>query len=323
MVVKGFSLIMNSNLLAHEAFPIPKYFYLLRAFCMLKTPLLSNYSKQRLMHFFANKNSTKTKHWQNYSYVVRNNNVTYCGTLGNYIDWFAFFFGGDERCLLDCIYLPILESLSSPVYIDVGGNIGHHAVYLSAAATQIHSFEPVPSCLAEFKRKIKAAGITNCTLHEFALGERIEEAIIHCSITYNGGTNSFLKQHDAGNSQPITVNIFPFDSLTDLNINSIDLVKVDVEGFEPSVLIGMRHSLRVHRPFVICELSESSNRQLHEKQISFASLFPDDYLFVDADTIATKKIIWSYDWLKHYSIPGSFKGNVLSLPLERINRITS
>lgn len=167
------------------------------------------------MHLFAKKNSAKPEPWKLYNYVVKNNGINYYGSLGNYIDWFAFFFGGD---LLDNIYLPI--------------------------------------------------------------------------------------------------------PLSNLNIDETDLIKDDVEGYEPSVLIGMQRSLRLHRPFVICEMSDSSNRLLEQKGATLASILPDGYLLVDADSLSTKIIDWSFDWLKRYSIPDFYKGNVLCLPDERIGYIS-
>ena len=36
------------------------------------------------------------------------------------------------------------------------------------------------------------------------------------------------------------------------------MIKIDVEGFEKSVLLGLRNTLVKHRPFVVMEFSEST-----------------------------------------------------------------
>lgn len=103
----------------------------------MNIPFLSSYTKQRILHLFADKNNSEPARWKTYYYEVRNNKVLYSGFLGNYIDWFAFFFGADEKYLLDNVYRPILASSKDSVYIDIGGNIGHHALYLSRNASII------------------------------------------------------------------------------------------------------------------------------------------------------------------------------------------
>jgi FkbM family methyltransferase len=298
---------------------IPRCYYFLRMFGMANIPFLSGYNKQRILHLFANKNSPRPRRWKRYYYEVFNQGLKYSGTLGNYVDWFAFFFGGDEKHLLDHIYIPILGAFDNPVFIDVGGNIGHHSLYLSPHAASIHSFEPVPTCINEFKRKMLVAGITNCTLHEYALGEQDETLRIFCSSSFNGGTNSFLPDHHHGNSESAVVNVKQFDALDGLDLDRITLVKVDVEGFEPSVLLGMQRVLYTHRPFVICELSDTTNELLQAKQTLFTSLFPCNYLFVNADKLSSKPFKWSEGFLRRYAISDSFRGNVLCTPLERLD----
>ncbi|QPN59133.1 FkbM family methyltransferase [Synechococcus sp. CBW1002] len=305
-----------------QAKSMPKYFFLLRAFGHFKIPFLSDYSKQRILHLFANKNNPHPARWKQFYYEVKNNGVLYSGFLGNYIDWFAFFFGADEKNLLENIYKPILATSADPIYIDVGGNIGHHALYLSRHASLIHSFEPVSTCLAEFRRKVSRADVSNIVLHDYAIGESDYDAEINCSVGFNGGTNSFSKEHDSANTRVELVRVKAFDNLDLPELARSVLVKIDVEGFEYAALSGMIQFLVKTRPFVMCELSAQSLKMFQLNNSSLKTMLPHDYIFLDADKLSLRpRINWRLNYLRSFQICHDFRGNVLCAPLERLNSL--
>ena len=57
---------------------------------------------------------------------------------------------------------------------------------------------------------------------------------------------------------------------------SIDVVRIDVEGFEKNVLLGLQQTLAKYRPSVLMEFSPSTQESFAGID-EFRSLLPDDY----------------------------------------------
>ena len=57
---------------------------------------------------------------------------------------------------------------------------------------------------------------------------------------------------------------------------SIDAIKIDVEGFEKNVLLGVQQTLAKYRPSVLMEFSPSTQESFAGID-EFHSLLPDDY----------------------------------------------
>ena len=64
--------------------------------------------------------------------------------------------------------------------VDVGGNTGHYAYYLSRLTRQVHVFEPNPICLAQLRRVQRR----NMVFHEVALSDHAGTATNHDCGTY-------------------------------------------------------------------------------------------------------------------------------------------
>jgi len=62
----------------------------------------------------------------------------------------------------------------------------------------------------------------------------------------------------------------------------VDLIKIDVEGFEKSALQGLRNTLANDRPVVVCELTYGRDLSIISME-ELSSLFPQNYSFLTFD----------------------------------------
>jgi FkbM family methyltransferase len=143
------------------------------------------------------------------------------------------------------------------VFVDVGANIG---LYSLLAASRVGSrgrvvaFEPSPYCQDRLQATVKANAISQITIERTALGDAPGE--LELVVEHQGlHSPSFLaKEGDLRYRVPVTT----FDAyLARSGLGHVDLMKIDVEGFEPNVIRGAAAALRQGAVgAILCELNE-------------------------------------------------------------------
>jgi FkbM family methyltransferase len=173
------------------------------------------------------------------------------------------YFGGYE---IETIEIMKKYLKKGNIFIDVGANIG----YLTAIGAgfvgttgQVHSFEPVPKYFQRLN-KIPNENSNYCIVtNPFALGEKKGELPLNISAVSNIGWNTLVPGFMPSNSIGEIINV-PIQRLDDYiiekNLKNIALIKIDVEGFEFPVLLGLSNYLsnQENRPPIICEIAPSS-----------------------------------------------------------------
>lgn len=153
-----------------------------------------------------------------------------------------------RRTWIRGVYEPELAALFADIVrpgdiaIDVGANIGLHAIVLAAHVGPrgvVHAFEPLPAAADVLQASIDANAFGDrLRLHRVALSDAPGELTLW--IGEGGGVTSSLIPNRwlAGE---VTV---PVSTLDDVLLQRLDraprLVKIDVEGKEPDVLRGAR-----------------------------------------------------------------------------------
>ena len=135
----------------------------------------------------------------------------------------------------------IAEQLSKkkdPVFIDIGANAGLftlHAHSVTSTDAKILSIEPNPILVSRLTFNITANNATDkCTVYPFALGASVGEAEFTCTADMGSGA---LATGASENDTKFTALIMPLKNLlSDENITKIDILKIDIEGFEDRVM---------------------------------------------------------------------------------------
>jgi FkbM family methyltransferase len=150
--------------------------------------------------------------------------------------------------------------------IDIGANLGYYSTFLSKYTGEIgkvFAVEPVPLFQDVWSKNIKMSGFNNLQLFPVALGA--EDKPIQLSMPVVGGVIHHGMTKISGTSNEEVAEVFDAqmriaDQLF-INLERLDFIKCDVEGYEFLVLGNMTKTLDKYKPLVQCELGGNENRQ--------------------------------------------------------------
>jgi len=162
-------------------------------------------------------------------------------------------------------------------FVDAGANIGY--LSLVAAATvgkngTVHAFEPVKSTHTLLKNNIDLNEFSQINCHQLGLGSQNQEVIIYSENENRGGA-SIVNQRS---EQKESIKICPLDAV--LGEEKVDLLKIDVEGYEFEVLKGAEQTIRKNHPTIILEYSrQRTNSGANNEMIHWLSNIYEGYEF--------------------------------------------
>ena len=155
----------------------------------------------------------------------------------------------------------ILMRISQPVVFDVGANIGVHAIGWARACprARIYAFEPSKATFELLRENVGRNNVGGSV-------EMIPDAVSN----YVGVGEFFRCEDDAYSSlrdtnrkrviESFPVTVTTIDAFMDgRNLSKIDLIKIDVEGFEREALEGGQQTLRNFRPHLFVEIFGGKN----------------------------------------------------------------
>jgi FkbM family methyltransferase len=141
--------------------------------------------------------------------------------------------------------------------IDVGANVGHYTCHMAryvAPTGRVLAFEPVPVSFALLTANVRAAGAANVTLFNVALSSSAAMLSMAVPSYESSELDNYYQAHisSAGEYQVLSLplDVIPIPGL-------VRLVKIDAEGHDLQVLMGMESLLRRDRPFLIVEASRT------------------------------------------------------------------
>ena len=160
--------------------------------------------------------------------------------------------------------------------LDIGSNVGNHSIYFSKYFKSVQSFDPNPKLWKQFEENVKINNSANITLHKLGLGDTSAELPFFDIASDNQGLGTVVRaeQYDRPLRQIATVKVEHGDALMQLHgVRDIDAIKIDVQGFEPEVLAGLRSTLLRDKPVVWMEIGAGTSMKLERLDV-LESLFP-------------------------------------------------
>ena len=137
------------------------------------------------------------------------------------------------------------------VFVDIGAHIGKYTVLAGRFLRRgfVIAFEPHPENFRYLVLNTRLNGINNAKLFQLALWNKVEQ--IKLFIASTSGEHTCKQASD----RFIKVLAVPLDSIISrMNLQTIDVIKVDVEGAETEVIEGALNTLRKHKPHLIIEV---------------------------------------------------------------------
>jgi FkbM family methyltransferase len=179
----------------------------------------------------------------------------YSGDLSDFVDWSVYIYGAysnNELQLLADVTQYLRAELEQINFYDVGANVGQHTLFMSKYSDAVVSFEPFEPVRKKLLQKLVDNNIGNVTVFPIGLGARDEDLAFCAPVGANLGIGTFRGSAHGQGRLPVRNG----DSFLAKNeLPRIDIIKVDVEGFESEVFLGLGERLRRDRPVILTEIS--------------------------------------------------------------------
>lgn len=176
--------------------------------------------------------------------------------------------------------IKIIRKMNFRCSIDVGASSGLYTIELSKISKQCISFEPIYEEYILLKSIIKK----NVILFNYALSNRNTKTFLNIPITnkiHEFPRSSIEKKFKKQKRVKITTKKFDYLKKKISNLKIVDFVKIDVEGHEKKVVLGMKKTIIIHRPILLIEIEKRYNRNYlwlfkYLKKLDYNCFYTDD-----------------------------------------------
>ncbi|MCX6726769.1 MAG: FkbM family methyltransferase [Candidatus Shapirobacteria bacterium] len=134
--------------------------------------------------------------------------------------------------------------------VDVGANIGYYTLLMAKVAKKVYAFEPDKDCFEILKKNVEENKLENVVLFNKAVGSR------------NKKVGIVRNEDNYGDSRVGKGNEVECVRLDDVIKEKVDLVKIDVQGYEIEVLEGMKNMVV---PIIFMEIDKENIKTLNTK----------------------------------------------------------
>jgi FkbM family methyltransferase len=186
--------------------------------------------------------------------LLKRNGLSFNVDISEYVGHYLYFGFRDEG------YNELMRlAAGKKTVFDVGANLGFTATNMSQAIAEggiVYAFEPDPYNYERLKENLALNPQAAVAPQNVGLGNEAAQLKLAVVTPDNLGGNRIA--HDA-ESDFTLVDITTMDTFCDANnISRIDLIKIDVEGFEMNVLKGGNRMITTHLPDMFIEIDDSN-----------------------------------------------------------------
>lgn len=163
------------------------------------------------------------------------------------------------------------------VIIDAGANLGYHTVQFGFLGKKVYAFEPQSLVFNQLCSNALFNDLNDKIVpFKCALGDKTEvkqmwsiENENFGNEIYNWGGRGLEHEQSAHNSNEFRehdqVQVITLDSL---NIPSVDLIKIDIQGYEYYAFLGAKKLIEDNKPIILLE-NEISDKEMDAQALTF------------------------------------------------------
>lgn len=189
-------------------------------------------------------------------------------TADNYIEWKILAEGNYEEEVGKLIRISLKKG---GVALDIGANIGLQSIRMAQCAGdtgRVIAFEPLIFLQRKFERNMALNRLNNVQLLPYALSDEHRTTVMNIAPgEWNQGAFNISGKKPGSETQ--VMEIRTGDELPEISgLRRLDLVKIDVEGYEFQVIRGLARTLEKFRPRILFEYDtkywQNSGQQLED-----------------------------------------------------------
>jgi FkbM family methyltransferase len=245
--------------------------------------------------------------------IVARDGVKFRLDISDYMQWALFSHLPDyswRYCLGEKIQ-------REQIILDVGANVGHFCLKVAKHLVKhgkefrVHAFEPNPYVHFDLNENLRLNGDLRevVLVHDVAVGNHDGPVGFSFNRTNSGGG----RVTDVPKLSDEITKMIKLDSWVKDNIKNgcrISFLKIDVEGFEPDVLLGASETIQEHKPSLYLEMTDEwFKRRGFSNEWVFKLILSWGYeIFIDMDGQLAK---YENDF-KHTHAP---QFNILAKPI--------
>jgi FkbM family methyltransferase len=209
-------------------------------------------------------------------------------STSSYIEWKILAEGNYESATGKLINLSLQPG---EVAMDIGANIGVHTLRMAKSVGpngKVLSCEPMPHLQSKLKKNVvlnkldTIVSIIPKAVSDFEGKTRMKGL----PENFNQGTGRMDENGD------IETEVITGDKLLEgLNLNRLDLVKIDIEGYEMKAINGLKNSLKTYRPRLLVEYDRDYWKKCDSSWEEFFNLMTElNYHVYKIETFTLTKI---------------------------------
>ena len=224
-----------------------------------------------------------------YRSVQTKNNIKLSLDLHDYLGHYIYFGYKDpsQEALLN-----IVEE--DYFVFDIGTNIGNTILELANKVKpggKVIGFEPDPETYGYCLKNIELNKFENVQVHNIGLGDCNSSFFIENRIESNSGGNRINENLTDGIKQ-VKVKVLD-DIFSEFHIKKLNLMKIDVEGYEMKVLLGAKNIIQKYKPKLFIEIDDNNLKDQKSSAQQLIKFLEENYY--DCIDAVSKRQITSND----------------------------
>lgn len=166
-------------------------------------------------------------------------------------------------------------------FIDIGANVGIYSYHFRNIFKNIDSFEPIN----EITYRIKALNCSNIHIHNIALSNQNGHRKLNIPVINGVAVQARASIENADNEKK-NLNI-ETRTLDSYGFDDVDLIKIDVEGHEESVIIGAQETIKKNMPLLLIEIEQRHiNKDISEIHNILLNMNYDGFFLKNGEIIS-------------------------------------